>query len=178
MASVMTKAITLKKETIAQPAGALMTACIAAAGFFMLLARPQWFAGDAGVWGISDRMVRLAGHFVVYGLLSAILARALGRRLLLAFVVGAMLATAEEIHQLFVPYRFGCVSDWLVNLAGMAAFLGAYAWFLRPRQMAASARGDHFVYRAPGLVFSPPEPAHGTPDRDTTGRHRRTSSTA
>ena len=171
MAPVMTKAITLKRETAAQPAGALMAACVAAAGFLMLLARPQWFAGDAGVWGLPDRVVRMAGHFVVYGLLSVILARALGRRLLLAFLISAVLATAEEIHQLFVPYRFGCVSDWLVNLAGMATFLGAYAWLWRPpaRVVVGAATSDHFVYRAPGLVFSTPEPAHGTSDRDTTG---------
>ena len=90
------------------------------------------FAMDTGFAGLTDDQVRLGLHFVVYGSLAVCLARALGNWHLLAWLITSLLATGEEIHQLFVPFRFSCLGDWMTNLAGITMFLVIH-YLLAPR---------------------------------------------
>lgn len=55
--------------------------------------------------------------FVPLGVIVALLCAA-GRPVLAAFVVCGVLSLAVETAQIFIPGRFACVSDWLLNTAG------------------------------------------------------------
>ncbi len=88
-----------------------------------LFAAARLFGGDMSLPGIPEPVVRGAGHFAVYGLLAVALAMACGRQFLLAGLLVMLLATAEELHQLVVPYRYACIHDWLINLAGVTTWL-------------------------------------------------------
>jgi hypothetical protein len=96
---------------------------LATSAFATLFAAASWFIGDMGIAGLSDNAVRTCAHFTVYGTLAALVARSLWNMHLLAWLIVTLAATAEEIHQLFVQYRFACVDDWLVNMAGITVFL-------------------------------------------------------
>lgn len=96
-------------------------------GFGVLYVGARLFTGDYGVAGLSDDAIRTMAHFGVYGTLALLLAAALRGRGLLAWLLTVLLATAEETHQLFVQFRFACIGDWLVNVAGISAFLIAAA---------------------------------------------------
>jgi VanZ family protein len=83
-------------------------------------------------------------HFVEYGGLATLLARALlGEGLTArAALVAAILATSaygatDEVHQLTVPQRQADVRDWIVDSIGAAA--GASFVTLRPRRGASRA---------------------------------------
>ena len=101
---------------------------VAVAGFAVLYLAARRFDGNYGLLGLSDEAVRRFAHFVVYGGLALLTAKALFNEYLLAGVLSVLLATGEEIHQLFVPYRFASMHDWAINMAGVSTFLlTAYA---------------------------------------------------
>ena len=50
---------------------------------------------------------------------------------MLAWGLGIGYAASDEIHQLFVPGRQADVSDWLADIIGLAAGLGAAYIFSR-----------------------------------------------
>lgn len=105
---------------------------ITAVGFATLFAAARAFGGDMSLPGIPEPVVRGAGHFTVYGLLAVALAMATGRQFLFAWLLVMLLATAEELHQLVIPYRYCGIADWLINLAGVTTWLTA-AWLWSPR---------------------------------------------
>ena len=51
--------------------------------------------------------------------------------LILAWGLGICYAASDEIHQLFVPGRQADVTDWLADIIGLAAGLGAAYIFSR-----------------------------------------------
>ena len=86
-------------------------------------------------------------HVVEYGVLGALLARALGLSLdsrtaweigAAAFLVGCLYGATDEWHQSFVRYRETSVWDWAADTAG--TFLGTFFWLknfnLRKRENA------------------------------------------
>ena len=103
---------------------------IVAAGFAVLFLAARRFTADLGIIGLSDDAVRVIAHFCVYGTLAVLLAKALFSQYLLAWIVIVPLATGEELHQLFVPYRFCGIGDWAINMTGITVFLLAacYVW--------------------------------------------------
>jgi VanZ family protein len=96
---------------------------MATSAFATLFAAASWFIGDMGVAGLSDNAVRCVAHFTVYGTLATLVARSLWNMHLLAWLIVTLAATAEEIHQLFIQYRFASAGDWAINLAGITVFL-------------------------------------------------------
>ena len=87
-------------------------------------------------WGFTHHVIRKVGHFAGYGTLSLVCFR--GFRLTLcnivcrlrrsfaahalAVLVTILVASADEIHQTFLPNRTGSFSDVLLDTAGAAAF--------------------------------------------------------
>jgi len=126
------------------PAGRCLPGVLAAGGFLTLLLRPQWFTADAGILGLSDLAVRSVAHLCVYGTLAVLLCHGLfrGRLILLGWLISVLLATAEEIHQLFVPYRFGCLRDWAIDMVGITCFVLAYRWMNHRHHHAARGPGE------------------------------------
>lgn len=96
---------------------------VAACGFGVLYTAARALGFEVQVAGVSDAAVRPVAHFCVYGMLAVLVAKALWDQHLLAWLIAIVLATGEEIHQLFVPLRYAGIGDWLVNLAGITAFL-------------------------------------------------------
>ena len=88
-------------------------------------------------WKPIHMIIRKTGHFMGYGLFSLVCFRAFrmiqrkpARRLSdrlaahgLAIAATFLVAGADEIHQTFLPNRFGCFSDVLLDTSG-AATLG------------------------------------------------------
>jgi VanZ family protein len=79
---------------------------------------------------VSDK----TGHLVAYAGLAVLSLRAVAgglptrvtwRIAWLAFAVVAGYGIFDEIHQTFVPGRFGSVADWFADLAGAAIGIGA-----------------------------------------------------
>ena len=88
----------------------------------------RWFAPDmtdATVASIQ-LFVRKCAHLMEYAILSALLLRALRQHLLaarsVAFVLAALYAIVDEVHQSFVPSRTGSLWDVVTDAIG--AFLG------------------------------------------------------
>lgn len=87
-------------------------------------------------WGFTHHVLRKMGHFAGYGTLSLVCFR--GLRLTfcynvnwlrrstaahaLAVLVTILVASADEIHQTFLPNRTGSFSDVLLDAAGASAF--------------------------------------------------------
>ncbi len=86
-------------------------------------------------WYVIHHLIRKTGHFMGYGLFSLVCFRGfwtafqnmvsrLQRRLLahaLAILATFLVAGADEIHQCFVPNRYGQFSDVLLDTAGALA---------------------------------------------------------
>jgi VanZ family protein len=72
---------------------------------------------DLGTW---DLLLRKLAHFVEFGILGALLLRAL-RDVPAAVLLGAAYAATDEVHQLFVSGRQGSPLDWLIDVAGILA---------------------------------------------------------
>jgi VanZ family protein len=70
-----------------------------------------------GTW---DLVLRKLGHAVEFGVLGALLYRAL-RREPLAILLGSAYAVTDEIHQAFVSGRQASPLDWLIDTLGVAA---------------------------------------------------------
>ncbi len=74
------------------------------------------------------------GHFLLYGVLGALLA--FGRLRspvphLLLLAVGALYGVTDEMHQAFVPGRSPDVADWVADLVGLVT---GYALILAVRE--------------------------------------------
>jgi VanZ family protein len=90
--------------------------------------------------GITDKHE----HFVAYGVLAALLVRALSngswsgvttRVALAAAVIAALYGVSDEVHQYFVPGRETSIVDLIADVLGAAlAASGLRAWaIIRPR---------------------------------------------
>jgi VanZ family protein len=76
-----------------------------------------------GTW---DLVLRKLAHMAEYGVLGALLQRALAREPL-AILLGSAYAVTDELHQTFVAGRHGSPVDWLIDTAGVAAGVLLYA---------------------------------------------------
>lgn len=94
------------------------------------------FGYDVGLhWGLIHHMIRKTGHFVGYGIFSLVCFRGfwavfenaalrLGRRVRahgLAILATFLAASADEIHQSFLPNRSGSFGDVLLDTCGAVA---------------------------------------------------------
>lgn len=68
----------------------------------------------------TDRSVRKAVHFVVYGLLSASFYRATGN-FILSVVMSTLYGVFDEFHQTYTPFRSGKISDVFIDFLGAAS---------------------------------------------------------
>ena len=75
------------------------------------------------------------GHFVVFGTLGIAVANALTtsglrhHRFWWTFVLCAIYAVTDELHQAFVPFRTPTVLDLVIDIAGATTGYLAYTWF-------------------------------------------------
>jgi glycopeptide antibiotics resistance protein len=109
--------------------------------------------GPAAARGISPHLlISLAGNVVVFVPLGTALAFALGyssmgRRLLMATVIGAALSLSIELTQTAIPSRVTAVSDLLLNTVGtgVGALVGCgiSLWQQRRREQAALYGHNH-----------------------------------
>jgi VanZ family protein len=97
----------------------------------------RWFApdiSDATVASIQ-LIVRKCAHLAEYAILSALLLRALRQHLLaarsVAFVLAALYAVVDEIHQSFVPSRTGSLWDVVSDTIGAILGLVIYVRMTR-----------------------------------------------
>ncbi len=70
-----------------------------------------------GTW---DLVLRKLAHAVEFGVLGALLYRAL-RREPLAVLLGSAYAVTDEVHQAFVSGRQGSPVDWLIDTLAVVA---------------------------------------------------------
>lgn len=87
-----------------------------------------------GASELPELMFRKFAHLFEYGLLAFLLARALSgigwiprRVLAVGFLLCFFYAASDEIHQSFVPGRFGKVRDVALDSLGAALVLSLYA---------------------------------------------------
>ena len=99
----------------------------------VLYAASSQFTGDYGLLDINEHTVRGVAHFLVYGTLALMVAAALCRWHLAAWLICIRIATREEIHQLFIPGRFCSMGDWVINVCGITFFL-LVAWQVGSRR--------------------------------------------
>jgi VanZ family protein len=97
-----------------------------AAVIFTLSSIPSLSTG-LGLW---DTILRKAAHVTEYGVLGALLLRALGREAP-ALAAGIAYAATDELHQHFVRGRHGAPVDVAIDAIGVAA--GMLLW-LRVRE--------------------------------------------
>jgi VanZ family protein len=97
-----------------------------AAVIFTLSSIPSLSTG-LGLW---DTILRKAAHVTEYGVLGALLLRALGREAP-ALAGGIAYAATDELHQHFVRGRHGAPVDVAIDAIGVAA--GMLVW-LRVRE--------------------------------------------
>lgn len=99
---------------------------VVVASFAVLYLASQLF-GNEGIKylfaEIEGELFHTAGHIMVYGTLSVLLARVLGGRYLSAWVICNLLAAGEEWHQLVVPGRVASIEDGLLNLVSITFFI-------------------------------------------------------
>jgi VanZ family protein len=68
-------------------------------------------------------------HFLYYGVMALLLAHGLGRRWWwIALFAVPLVGALDEWHQAAVPGRESSVFDWLADLAGAGAGVGAADW--------------------------------------------------
>ena len=93
-----------------------------AALIFTFSAIPSLGTG-LGTW---DLVLRKLAHAAEFGVLGALLYRAL-RREPLAILLGSAYAATDEVHQAFVSGRHGSPLDWLIDTAGVVAGVLLYS---------------------------------------------------
>jgi VanZ family protein len=76
-----------------------------------------------GTW---DLVLRKLAHVAEYAVLGALLRRAVQREPA-AFLLGALYAATDEVHQSFVSGREGAPLDWLIDTVGVALGVLLYA---------------------------------------------------
>lgn len=94
--------------------------------------------------GFSFPGMDKVAHFVVYGLLGLLLARAMGgyglsdvRALRFSGLLGSLFGLTDELHQSTVPGREADVWDFAVDVVGV--YLGAMLWLMLQRRMSRAA---------------------------------------
>ena len=85
-----------------------------------------------GTW---DLVLRKLAHAVEFGVLGALLFRAL-RREPLAILLGSAYAVTDEVHQAFVSGRQGSPLDWLVDTIGVVVGVLLYSRWSASRMKA------------------------------------------
>lgn len=96
---------------------------VAWAGVIFALSSITGLGTGLGVW---DLVLRKLAHAVEFGVLGALLYRALGREPL-ALLIGSAYAVTDEVHQAFVSGRQGSPLDWLIDTAGVVAGVLLYS---------------------------------------------------
>ena len=107
---------------------------IVTASFAVLYLASQLFGNEGLKYlfaGIHGELYHTAGHIFVYGILSILLARALGGRYLLAWFISNVFAAGEEGHQHVVPGRVASIDDALLNFVAITFFI-LLAWAIEP----------------------------------------------
>jgi len=110
--------------------------------FFMLVIFLQSSSGQISLPDIGIDWFDKIVHFIVFGLLALLTLRGLKHAnnpviqnyfawigILTCIIFGG----TDEIHQLFVPGRFGSVSDWIADILGIVVFSFAYLFHNRDR---------------------------------------------
>ncbi|MBK8871752.1 MAG: VanZ family protein [Elusimicrobia bacterium] len=99
----------------------------------------------AGSTGLPELMSRKLAHLVEYGVLAYFVARALtgmGWAIRRVWAVGllacVLYAISDEVHQSFVPGRFGKVRDVALDSLGAALVISLYARRQMARQFSPS----------------------------------------
>ena len=101
------------------------------AGLIFALSSVPDLGTGLGRWDLGLRKIAHAAEFAVLG---ALLVRATGRPRL-AFALGLLYATSDELHQSFVPGRMGSPLDVAIDAVGVAA--GILLWqSVRARRLA------------------------------------------
>jgi VanZ family protein len=99
-------------------------------------------------WDIVHHFMRKAGHFTGYGVLSLLWLRAWRRSLaltrsfynfVLALLATALVASADEFHQTFLPNRTGSAWDVLLDCTGAVTLLIVTCLYLKLRARARAA---------------------------------------
>lgn len=81
-------------------------------------------------------------HFIIYGILSILLAVAFvnvppkwlptGWIWVTAALISILYGASDELHQMFVPDRFATLADWLSDVIGaIAGVVGVYFYYKR-----------------------------------------------
>lgn len=78
-----------------------------------------------------EEAIRKIAHMIEYGILASFAGISLDcwyksisiRRIVFDIIICAVYAASDEIHQLFVPGRFGCVRDVFIDLSGAILFI-------------------------------------------------------
>jgi VanZ family protein len=84
--------------------------------------------------GLSFTIGAIAGHFVAYSILGALLALAFegsmprGPALLAAGLAAFLYGLSDEFHQSFVPGRDASIEDLLVDLLGILSALAVWSF--------------------------------------------------
>jgi len=100
---------------------------------FFLSSRPDLPHPESG-W--LDNLFGMGAHTLEYGVLAALLSRALAGRMrggLLVFVLAFLYALSDEFHQSFVPGRTPDPLDLLFDSLGSLLGLAAWGWITRRR---------------------------------------------
>jgi len=107
---------------------------VVTASFAVLYLAGQLFGNDGIKYLFADidgELIHTAGHIIVYGTLSVLLARALGGRYLFAWLICNLFAASEEWHQLVVPGRVASMEDEMLNFVAITFFI-LLAWAIEP----------------------------------------------
>ena len=105
----------------------------------------RWFAPDITDATIASiqLFMRKCAHVTEYAILSVLLLRALRQHLIaarsVAFVLAALYAILDEVHQSFVPSRTGSVWDVLTDIMGALLGLVIYVRLTRRKSNLQSA---------------------------------------
>jgi VanZ family protein len=94
-----------------------------AALIFTLSSVPDLGTGLGG-W---DTVLRKLAHTGEYGVLGALLLRAVGR-VEVAFGLGVLYALSDELHQTLVPGRSGTLLDLAIDAVGVACGIVLWQW--------------------------------------------------
>jgi len=82
-----------------------------------------------------DLVLRKLAHAAEFGVLGALLLRALDR-VVAAFALGALYAVSDELHQMVVPGRVGAPLDAAIDIVGVACGLLLWQGVTRKRRVA------------------------------------------
>jgi len=85
------------------------------AGVIFLLSSVPDLGTGLGMWDLIGRKI---AHALEFGLLGALLFRALSA-VRLAIAIGSLYAVTDEVHQSFVEGRVGSPFDWAIDTVGV-----------------------------------------------------------